>query len=441
MFYSEVVAENDEAKLDAGSGAPDGPAPDHAQDLPDHVDLVVETSVMVSVFVAERFHRIDELRMQALADHARYGNAVADVVERSVRLDLASALRITEAAAEALMNMAESLVHDYPAVLRSLGQARITERHAEILVRRVDTLADKGVREQVAAAALPVAEATSVGVFQRRLQRMIEDAQPKTIAERHTDAVGSRRVALERAGDGMAWLHTFMPAVEATAIHGRLTKQAKAIMKHPDETRTLDQIRADIFGDLLIDGDTADLAPEARGIRPTVFVTVPALALMRGADGDGGDPAVVEGVGPIPIGRARELCGAAKDWMRVLTHPETGMVLSVGRDRYQPPKMLRDLTRWRADRCMAPGCGMPASRCEIDHTLAWIDQGHTSLENLAPVCKGHHTIKHHGGWSIRQLPASGGALEWTSPTGRVYTVQPERRVPVFRPVDTTPSPF
>ena len=76
---------------------------------------------------------------------------------------------------------------------------------------------------------------------------------------------------------------------------------------------------------------------------------------------------MVEGVGPIPVERARELAGGADAWMRVLTHPETGMVLSVGRDQYRPPPALRRLVKWRADRCMGPGCGIPASRCEIDH--------------------------------------------------------------------------
>ena len=40
-------------------------------------------------------------------------------------------------------------------------------------------------------------------------------------------------------------------------------------------------------------------------------------------------------------------------------------------------------------------------------------------------------VKHHGGWRLRQVPGSGGAVEWTSPTGRRYVVDPERRVPVF----------
>ena len=117
--------------------------------------------------------------------------------------------------------------------------------------------------------------------------------------------------------------------------------------------------------------------------------------------------------------------------MRVLTHPETGMVLSVGRDRYEPPPALRKLVKWRADRCMAPGCGVPASRCEVDHQVAWADGGETCLCNNAPFCKGHHTVKHHGGWEVQQVEGSGGAIEWISPTGRRYVVQPERKVPTF----------
>jgi hypothetical protein len=196
------------------------------------------------------------------------------------------------------------------------------------------------------------------------------------------------------------------------------------------------------MGDLLIEG-TTDAHPDgARGVRATVVVTVPALALLEETDeavaASGADPAVVEGVGPIPIGRARELCGGDTSWMRVLTHPETGMVLSVGRTQYSPPPSLRRLVKWRADRCMGPGCGMPASRCEIDHTVAWEHGGHTSLENLTPLCKGHHTVKHHGGWRLRQIPDSGGTVEWTSPAGRTYLVPPERRVPAFTTTGNTP---
>ncbi len=188
-------------------------------------------------------------------------------------------------------------------------------------------------------------------------------------------------------------------------------------------------MRADVALDLLVDGTTAHLPDTARGIRATVAVTVPVLTLL-GVDET--TPATVDGIGPIPADKARELCGGSTGWMRVLTHPETGVVVSVGRDTYTPPADLARLVRWRAGRCMAPGCGMPADRCEIDHTIAWEHGGHTAEANLAPLCKGNHTVKHHGNWKVRQHP--GGVLEWTSPTGRVYTVHPQRRTPTFTPV-------
>ncbi len=253
---------------------------------------------------------------------------------------------------------------------------------------------------------------------------------------------------VEPAYDGMGWLHVFGPMVEIHAAHDRATRMSKVIHAEEGETRTLDQIRTDVLFDLLIDGDTTGHPDAARGIRARVTVTVPALALLRDTDRDraaaGIGPALVEGIGPVPLRTAKELCGGDGGWMRVLTHPETGVVLSVGREQYAPPAAMKRLVRWRADRCMAPGCGMPAARCEIDHAVAWQDGGTTGVDNLNPFCKGHHVVKHHGGWQIEPLPD--GSVQWTSPTGRQYTVAPERpmaamRPVVFRPSDASDAPF
>ena len=426
---------------------------------PDDVSLVTEVADMLAVFAAQRLERVDRFRRNALADAARYGGGVVEVVHRSLRLELAAALRITEHAAQTLLTHAEALVHRYPGALASLGEARITERHAQILAELLDD-ASTEVRERITGRAVELAEQHPVGTFRRALRRLIDTEESATLTQRHEAALTQRRVVIEPAADGMAWLHALLPAVEAHAIHARLTGMGKALTSHPDNTRTLDQTRADVLGDLLIDGDTGSLAPEARGIRATVAVTVPALTLLTEDATDANDggatatddstlhrsaPATVEGLGPIPLATAKELCGGADGWMRILTHPETGMVLSVGRTQYRPPPALRRLVKWRADTCMAPGCTIPASRCEIDHTIAWHHGGPTSLDNHAPLCTGHHTIKHHGGWTVEQIPDSGGALLWTSPSGRRYRVEPERRVPVFRPsphpADAGDAPF
>ena len=59
-------------------------------------------------------------------------------------------------------------------------------------------------------------------------------------------------------------------------------------------------------------------------------------------------------------------------------HAETG---------YQPSRKLQHLIRTRSTRCTAPGCGRPAARCDLDHTLAWDKGGITCECGLAPLCR------------------------------------------------------
>ncbi|MDL5352646.1 HNH endonuclease, partial [Microbacterium sp. zg-YB36] len=61
--------------------------------------------------------------------------------------------------------------------------------------------------------------------------------------------------------------------------------------------------------------------------------------------------------------------------------------------------------------------------------------------NLANLCPGrHHPVKHGTAWSVVQK--ADGILEWTSPTGRVYTDIP-RRVLEFMALAAIeePAPF
>ncbi|MEV7692027.1 DUF222 domain-containing protein [Microbacterium sp. NPDC089189] len=418
----------------------------------DAVDHVIEVAAMEAVFAAQRLVAVSQMHRDAVTRAHRDGLVDRGVIERSIRLELACALRITESSAGSLLARAEALTRRYPAVLEALGRARITERHADILVDVVDT-AEAWLRDELAACALALAETMPIGTFRRAVRALVDAARAQTLVERQTEAVARRRTVLEPGDDGMAWYLIHLPAVEARAIHNRVTAlawvlvEADARVAANDDTanddaatvRTLDQARADVVADLLIDGVVGAHPDATHGIRATVAVTVPVLSLL---DSDAADaaPATVEGVGPITHERARELCGGATGWMRVLTHPETGVVLSVGRELYRPPPELRRLVRWRAGRCMAPGCGMPADRCEIDHTIAYSRGGPTSSDNLAPLCVGHHTVKHHGGWTLRQRGDRSGAVEWTSPAGRRYLVEPERRMPVFRPATAVQPP-
>ncbi len=132
---------------------------------------------------------------------------------------------------------------------------------------------------------------------------------------------------------------------------------------------------------------------------------------------------MLEGHGPIDRETALELAASAPSFTRLLTHPETGAVLSVGRASYAVPADLRTWLRVRDGTCRFPGCSRAARSCEIDHTRDWQFGHGTNHDNLAHLCPAHHHLKHQTGWAVRHR--GGGVLEWTSPSGHAYTTEPE----------------
>ncbi|WP_022886721.1 HNH endonuclease signature motif containing protein [Glaciibacter superstes] len=107
---------------------------------------------------------------------------------------------------------------------------------------------------------------------------------------------------------------------------------------------------------------------------PDVFVTVPALTLLGMSEEQGN----LNGYGPIDPDTARDLAAKCPSFVRILTHPETGVVLSVGRDRYQVPADLRRMLQLRDGTCRFPGCNRQAAGCDIDHSEDWNHGGETA---------------------------------------------------------------
>lgn len=150
-----------------------------------------------------------------------------------------------------------------------------------------------------------------------------------------------------------------------------------------------------------------------------MIVTVPALSLL----GHDGGQAELHGFGPIDIDTARRLAARAPSFVRILTHPETGETLSVGRTRYRPPPDLRLALLLDDETCRFPNCNRRAESCEVDHTTDWAHGGETGRANLHHLCPKHHHLKHDSsGWRVVARP--GRTLEWSSPTGRHYVTRP-----------------
>ncbi|HEY4851779.1 MAG TPA: hypothetical protein VII22_13340, partial [Streptosporangiaceae bacterium] len=67
---------------------------------------------------------------------------------------------------------------------------------------------------------------------------------------------------------------------------------------------------------------------------------------------------------------------------------------------YRPPLSLQHLIRIRQATCAFPGCRRPATRCDLDHTVAYHRGGRTCWCNVAPVCRCHHGAKQAPGWTL-----------------------------------------
>jgi hypothetical protein len=310
-----------------------------------------------------------------------------------------------------------------------------------VLLDQLRTIPDEqqaAFEEQV----LPVAKALPVGRFRDKARRLRERLHPDSIVIRTKTALADRRTYWEPAHDGMGWLHWYGTAEQTKAACDRISGLAASLRKLGDpipastgddpSSRTLDQLRADVTAGLLLDGVTP--TGLGAGIRGTVMVTVPVMTLL-GLDEE---PATLEGYGPISPEAARQIVGDASSFTRILTHPESGVVLSVGTQQYKVTTGMRKALRMRDETCRFPGCSRPAVTSDIDHTQDWQYDGGTDLDNLAHLCEGHHRLKHLSQWTVTQEPR--GVLVWTSPGKRTYRTDPANPIGPPRPTPPVNPP-
>ncbi|MEH0108591.1 DUF222 domain-containing protein [Tersicoccus sp. MR15.9] len=343
-----------------------------------------------------------------------------------------------------------------------------------------------------------------------RARRLRDLHHPQSFEQRERAARACRYVRIMPDRDGMAHLTALLPAATAWCIDQRLTalaRQHRELDQDGTGGRTNDdgvcvgdnrtegtpaggaepvgeeparptvaQLRADVLAGLLAGcGATSppvgsrDGAPhEDAGTAPRVLLTVGAETLLGG-----NRPGVLGAFGPIPAAAARELAARATSFMLGVTAALDASqgwngsidarvlpVVATDSGQYRIPAALRRALAVRDGTCRFPGCRRNAAGCDLDHVVAWVDGGATTAENLAHLCRRHHVLKHHSGWTVtmaaphtgppgesattvhgygqvtaRSAPEAAsthrgeqyasGHLVWTSPAGRRYATEPD----------------
>lgn len=408
---------------------------------------------MIRQIQADQYRRVEGARalaaeVEGITDEST--GSQRDLAARSFVAELATTLGQHEASAARLVAEAARLTGPRAATLAALerGELGLTQVRSvlELTQALSPEVADAVERVALDAAATAVADGTvsTNAEVRRRMRRARERLHLETLADRRARAVDERRVCVDPAPDGMAWLSVYLEAERTLAITQRL--DALAAREASDDTRTTTQRAADLAADLLVGGALSDddrtHAGATGAVQPRVNVTVPVMTLLGLSD----ESAELAGYGPIDADTARRLAAHAPSMRRILVHPETGAVLSYGREHYRAPADLDGFVRTRDGRCRFPGCARRADIADLDHTRAWVHGGRTEASNLAALCRHHHRLKHESGWRVVHEP--GGVMRWTSPAGHLLRTIPERPfmpvaagegVPPSRPRGELPS--
>ena len=343
--------------------------------------------------------------------------------------EMACALRIPYGTASGLILQSRTLVEDRPRTLGALRCGQISLRQAGRLLDQLDSV-PKPAQAGLEAVLLPHAMKLTAAQFEGTARKIREHFHPDSITVRRARCLADRKVMLYPDNDGMATLWMRAASDDLTAVYHRVTEAALSL-QGPDESRTLSQLRADVAIDLLASGVTA--TGLGAGIGATVNVTVPVLTLM----GKSEEPGELDGYGPIDAETARRLAGTATSFLRILTHPHTGIVLDVSATAFRVPAALKKYLQLRDGTCRFPGCNRSARHCDLDHTRDTQFGGPTTATNLHHLCPANHNLKHFSAWTVTATPD--GTLNWTSPAGKHYATDPATRIRPH-PQHTAPAP-
>ena len=324
-------------------------------------------------------------------------------VSDPAREELACALRASPGSMANRIEGARDLVA-HPELLELVASATVSAWAARLVVREVEDLTDAQAAEVVGHVCAKVRQrrysgrrswtSAEVGRAARRARlRVCPDADQQA----RQRSFANRRVQVLPDRHGMANLIADLDATDVHRIHRRLSAIAAGLADTGD-IRTRDQIRADVLVDILLGGDPSPGAAQ----RPEISVVMSLADLLGVTD----HPAHIPGLGPIPADLARTLAADAT-WRAWITDA-SGAVVATGSTGYVPPAALARLVRAREPECRMPGCRRPASRCDLDHTIAY-PAGPTSPANLGPLCRRHHVLKTHMGWILK--PHDSGSAE------------------------------
>lgn len=343
-------------------------------------------------------------------------------------IEMGGVLGVSEHRIKLDLHLRSRLVEWFPAMWRHCQAGRLDVARARIFVDAAEQLANEDDIARFAASLEAYFEkyddpdndlcTLSYDRLSRAARYRRMKYEQRSPAATFAEAFKKRQVWLRVEDNGIGGLGATGALHDLQACDYRLTLIAKKRCEDPDDDRTLAQMRADTFVDLLLgrltvsasdadleddttpDGEDPGDTFESRDVgtyaRPVINVTVPHTTLMGLSD----EPGLLGGE-PIPADLARLIANDKNaTWYRLLTDP-AGDFVDLSTTSYQPTGPIWRHVTARDQLCVWPGCRRPATRSEKDHRVPFPD-GTTSVGNLDNLCGRHHRAKHTAGYQVRR---------------------------------------
>ena len=349
--------------------------------------------------------------MASVADHMERAEFV-DEPELSwdaASTEIRAALRLTRRSADTQLDLSLRLRQRLPRVWQALESGSIDPRRAHVLVHGTSHL-DAGTARRVIDSVIDDAQRLTTGQLHGRLRQLAIEADPEDAAQRYRESVANRRLIVEPTTEGTAnLLGMDLPPDRVHEVARRINQIALSLNRD-GETRSIDELRADVFLDLL-----AGEHRNTKGGVVDIHVDLETLTELSAAPGD------LAGYGPVIADIARQVTEAHVDgeWRFTITDPTTGLPVHDGTTRRRPTAAQRRSVEARDRTCIFPGCRQPSRQCDADHRIPWAEKPHTCTACLDAACRHDHTVRHDLRWS--RIPIPGGDHLWTSPLGHQYT--------------------
>jgi hypothetical protein len=376
-------------------------------------------------------HRaLREAEVRNLAESLCQGR-LSRVLTQALRISPAEARRRVKAAEQLggrTSMLGEAMPPQRPVLAAAQRDGTVTPEQAAIILSGLATVDREGF-DSAAIAAGERALTSFAATFGPRdlkvcVDRFVECLDPDGSVPQEQLNADRRYFELKRLRDG-SWrgeLRLTGPlGVKLQAVLGPLAKprintvttEAGWLVEEPDE-RTHGQRLHDALEQVCDRVLRAGGLPDSGGVPATVVVTIDEENLRRrtggGTSSDGSRLSV------------REVLALAEQAEVIPTVlAKSGAVLTLGRSRRIASRTQTLALIARDGGCSFPGCAHPPEWCERHHLRAWVDGGHTDLDNLTLLCRYHHHNFAARDWACRLN--LDGLPEWVPPKH----VDPEQR--------------